>query len=70
MVLCFEDYMLDFPDGVFANRMRYQIGQSHWLLSDNEKATLWLKKIVDSGQGDDGFYVYVAKQRMENLDKR
>ncbi len=70
MVFCFEDYMRDFPDGVFANRMRYQIGQSHWVLNDNEKATLWLKKIVDSGQGDDDFYVYVAKQRMANLDKR
>ena len=70
MVFCFEDYMLDFPDGVFANRMRFQIGQSHWILNDNEKATLWLKKIVDSGQGDDDLYVYVAKQRMANLDKR
>ena len=72
VISCFEDYMLDFPDGVICrNRMRFQQeGQSHWILNDNEKATLWLKKIVDSGQGDDDLYVYVAKQRMANLDKR
>ncbi len=69
MVLCFEGYMLDFPDGVFANRMRYQIGQAYWELNDDETATLWLKKIVDSGKGDDDFYVYAARQRMANLDK-
>ena len=69
MVLCLEDYLRDFPAGSFANRMRYQIGQAHWALNDHEKASFWLKKVVEHGQGEDDFYVYMAKQRLEKLGK-
>lgn len=69
MVLCLEDYLRDFPEGSFANRMRYQIGQAHWALNDHEKASFWLKKVVEHGQGEDDFYVYMAKQRLEKLGK-
>lgn len=63
----FSNYKKDFPKSAYMQGFRYQIAQAYWTEGDTKNSKIWLKKIIQSGNGKDTFYTETAKARLKNL---
>ena len=63
----FSDFEKDFPKSPYMQGFRYQIAQAYWAEGYTKKSKIWLKKIIQSGEGRETFYTETAKARLKNL---
>lgn len=63
----FRDFEDAFPNSEKLQRLRYLIGQAHWLGGDLEKAKFWLSKVIEEDQDVNTFYRDLAFRRLQYL---
>lgn len=64
----FADFEKAFPNSSYLQGFRYQIAQAYWKIRDWENTREWLKKVIDSGNGEQTFYTETAKARLLKVE--